>query len=383
MNQLTRITNARVVVICRAPFFGSLLMRLAIVADPAAQTFCTDGVEIRFNEDYCARLSDAELRFVLVHEVCHCALGHLWRMGARDPKKWNLATDYAVNQTLEDYAADLKLADPKAVDHWVIPQGMYLDPQYRGMASEEIYAKLPDPKPGEEPPPPSPGEFSAPAQPKPSPQPVAQNLEQEWQLAVTQAATVAKMQGKLPGSLARLVGEMLEPRVPWRQVLREFIRQQARDDFSWSRPNRRYAGTGVILPSLHSERMGRIVVGVDTSMSIGDKELAEFQAECQGALDECSPEAMEVVYCDARVQGSEEFLPGDTARFSRKQCLGGGGTDFAPVFAHVERHEQEPAALIYLTDGLGSFPPAAPDYPVLWASTQRKDFPFGQVVAVK
>jgi predicted metal-dependent peptidase len=148
--------------------------------------------------------------------------------------------------------------------------------------------------------------------------------------------------------------------------------------------------------------MGRIVIAVDTSASIGNKELAEFQAECQGALDEVQPECLEVVYCDAAINGSEEFQPGDAVRFSAKECTGGGGTSFVPVFDWIEGNPQiapisadgknlrpsaksadAPAALIYLTDGHGCFPKAAPEYPVLWATTDRKEFPFGTVVAVK
>ena len=416
MNQSERIASARMGVILASPFFGSLLMRLQMERDDSKPTFCTNGRAIKYNEDFAASLSDAELRGVLVH----CAQGHLWRMGQRDLKRWNVATDYAINNFLTAFVAEeaeaARLANVAYFPPWELPKGGLLDPQYSGMCSEEIYNRLPknpeaetgrgrDGKKGtggasspslptskSPSPAPSCGEFEQPPKdgdgdgdnvstlnPQPS------TLQTDWQVAVTQAATVAKMRGNLPASIARMIGELLEPKVPWRQVLREFIRQRARDDYSWQRANRRYLHQGVVLPSLYSERMGRIVFGVDTSGSIDKETLTEFAAEIQAALDECQPEAMEVIYCDAAVNGTREFLPGDAVKL---EMLGGGGTRFAPVFEHIEKMDEPPVCCIYLTDGHGSFPPNEPDYPVLWAWRDRLSlkpplFPFGEMVAVK
>lgn len=412
MTTTDRILQARIKIVFASPFFGSLLMRLRMVPDETVETFCTDGREIRYSPNYAEELTDAELRGVLVHEVCHCAQGHLWRMEHRDLKKWNAATDYAVNGMLATYEQEQRQLAEQATGRsdympaWEVPKGFLLDPQLTPLSAEEIYQRLPNPPPNgggggggdgagqgnadvDAPAPPvSCGEFSAPAE-EPSPQPgaPATKLEDDWKIAVTQAATAAKMQGQLPASVQRLVGELLAPRVPWREVLREFIRQRARDDYSFSRPNRRYgttSGPGVgrcVLPGLHSERMGRLVIGVDTSGSITDHLLNEFQAEIQAALDECQPEHIEVIYCDAQVNGTQRFEPGDTVRLEAK---GGGGTAFAPVFDHIAASSEEPpVACIYLTDGYGSFPQTEPDYPVLWATTESTHFPWGQVVSIK
>lgn len=402
MTQADRIIKARMGVILSAPFFGSLLMRLKMVRDDSVPTFCTDGRQIKYSEAFAGTLSDAELRGVLVHEVCHCAQGHLWRMGQREPQRWNMAIDYAVNGMLDGYVAEerKRTEQQNGSGRFVAPRELpkgenagLVDHAYDGLSSEEIYARLPEASGGGSAPPTpgnggaeprkgaSPGEIEQPAeddasadgQPSPS-------LEDEWKVAVTQAATVAKMRGQLPASLARLVGELLEPKVPWRQVLREFIRQQARDDYSWRKPNRRYLPQGVVLPSLHSERMGRLAIGVDTSGSIDDRTLSEFAAEIQAALDECQPEAVEVIYCDARVNGIEEFQPGDVVRLSPK---GGGGTAFTKVFEYIDGKDEAPVCLIYLTDLCGTFPKTEPEYPVLWAATENGKVPFGQVVALR
>ena len=393
MNQSERIASARMGVILASPFFGSLLMRLQMERDDSKPTFCTNGRAIKYNEDFAASLSDAELRGVLVHEVAHCAQGHLWRIGQRDPKQWNVATDYAINNFLTAFVAEeaeaARLANATYFPPWELPKGGLLDPQYANLCSEDIYNRLPKPDKdsgGSGDPNPSCGEFEQPDDKDGDDDGEGADggLEGDWQVAVTQAATVAKMRGALPASIARMIGELLAPKVPWRQVLREFIRQRARNDYSWRRPNRRYLHQGVVLPSLYSERMGRIVFGVDTSGSIDKETLTEFAAEIQAALDECQPEAMEVIYCDAAVNGAREFLPGDAVNL---EPLGGGGTRFAPVFEHIEKMDEPPVCCIYLTDGHGSFPPKEPDYPVLWAwrdrhSSRPPHFPFGQLVPV-
>ena len=423
MNQSERIASARMGVILASPFFGSLLMRLRMERDDTKPTFCTNGRAIKYNEDFAASLSDAELRGVLVHEVAHCAQGHLWRIGQRDPKQWNVATDYAINNFLTAFIAEEHKAfetqnggGKTYIAPWELPKGGLVNSQFSGMCSEEIYNRLPknpegetgrgrdgekgtggasspslptskSPSPahscGEFEQPPKDGDGDGESLSTLNPQP--STLQADWQVAVTQAATVAKMRGNLPASIARMIGELLEPKVPWRQVLREFIRQRARDDYSWQRPNRRYLHQGVVLPSLYSERMGRIVFGVDTSGSIDKETLIEFAAEIQAALDECQPEVMEVIYCDAEVNGAREFLPGDAVKL---EPLGGGGTRFAPVFDHIEKMDAAPVCCIYLTDGHGSFPPKEPEYPVLWAwrdkhSPKPRHFPFGEVVVVK
>jgi len=279
------------------------------------------------------------------------------------------------------------------------------------LSAEAIYARLPDPPPsggqgqgkgqgkgrGKSGPPET-GEGSgedpggcgavrdapAPDGGRPTPTDLAQ-AEAEAKVAVAQAAQAAKACGKLPAALARLVEEILEPRVPWREVLRRFVDQAARDDYTWRRPNRRYLASGLYLPALYSEEMRPIVVAVDTSGSIGARELDQFAAEMTAILQETGASAT-IIYCDAAVSGVEEFTPEDLPlRLSPK---GGGGTDFRPPFAEVETRGLTPACAIYLTDGECSSFPEPPEYPVLWAVTdhaQARKFapPFGEVLEVR
>jgi predicted metal-dependent peptidase len=159
--------------------------------------------------------------------------------------------------------------------------------------------------------------------------------------------------------------------------MQRFAQAQARADYSWRQPSSRYLARGLYLPALRSESMGRLAVAVDVSGSVDAVLLAQFSAELQAILDSMQPEALDVIYCDARVQKREEYLPGDTVELS---ACGGGGTDFRPVFVALQ--EEPPVALVYLTDLDGSFPAAAPDYPVLWAATSGAAAPFGEIVRV-
>lgn len=391
MNPLPeRLAKARMGVILDAPFFGSLLMRLPMVRDDAAETFCTDGRTIRYNQEFLDSLDDSELRGVLVHEVCHPAQGHLWRMGHRHLEKWNHACDYAVNQLLDDYANECR-AKNRPVP-WTLPEGTLLDKKLSdGLSSEEIYNRLPDPPPrggngsgcGQPGGKAGPGQFEAPkdANGNPLTKEALEQLAGDWKIATVQAANAAKSQGNCPASIRRFIDELVDPKIPWRELLREFLRRPARDDFSWRRPCRRYAHQGLILPGVYSEQMGRFLIAVDTSGSITKELLAEFQSEVQSALDETRPEAIDVVYCDAAINQIEEFRPDDTVQLEMK---GGGGTSFVPVFEHAAAMDEPPVAIVYLTDLAGTFPDEPPDIPTMWANygDGDKQPPFGELVKV-
>jgi predicted metal-dependent peptidase len=204
--------------------------------------------------------------------------------------------------------------------------------------------------------------------------------EAEWKVAVIQAQEVARQRGTLPGGIARIVEQIRSPQVNWRDVLREFIAQHARNDYTWSRPNRRFIHAGLYLPGLRSEELGLVVLAVDTSGSIGAEELNRFAAEAQGILDayDCT---LIVVYHDSRVQRVDTWRVSDGPLTLHP--VGGGGTDHRPVFEHIQREGLEPTCLICLTDLESSFPSSLPAYPVLWAVIgANRQPPFGTVVTL-
>jgi predicted metal-dependent peptidase len=179
------------------------------------------------------------------------------------------------------------------------------------------------------------------------------------------------------GDAARAVRAQVAPKLDWRDVLRRYLSAAAKSDYAWTPPNRRYIARGLYLPSLRSETLGPVVVGVDTSGSIDDPTLAAFAAEISAIMDEAAPAAIHVVYCDAAVKATESFEPGDMIRLTPR---GGGGTAFRPVFDWVAQSDIRPVCAVYLTDLDGEDFGAAPGYPVLWVSTGSTVAPFGEVI---
>jgi len=280
--------------------------------------------------------------------------------------------DYAINPIIID--ADM-----------VLPKGTLMDSKYKGLPAERIYTMLPDDTEGEKD---NNKDGSSPAEGDFGPGSVRDNPGSEekitqsrcdWVVAVRQAAQSAKAMGKLPGSLEGMVQEMLRPKGDWRALLRRFVQETARADYSWKIPNRRYVAAGLYLPSLRSEQMPPIVVAVDSSGSIIQGEMDRFASEINAIVRETRPETTHVVYCDSRIQNNEEFLPNEDIVLKPK---GGGGTAFSPVFSWVDKEGIEPACLIYLTDGYGQFEGVPPDYPVLWALTSDIKPPFGEFVNI-
>lgn len=374
-----RLTQARTGLVLDNPFFGALALRLELIPDATIKTASTDGRAIRYSPAFIDSLTDAEIKGVLAHEVLHCTNGHPWRMGDRDPKRWNVAADMAINPLLKE-------------SRLILPAGgLDTPPHLIGKSVEAIYNALPEGNDGQggngKPQPgngnesqPGPGEVEAPA-PGTEAADQAADLESEWKAAAMQSAKAAAMQGKLPGSLARMVEELKRPRLDWRAELRRFLQQTARNDYAWRKPATRYMHAGLYLPGLQSEQMPPLVVVVDTSGSIDAATLAAFGAEIQSIMDETRPEQMHIVYCDSGINRTESHEPGDMIRLD---ALGGGGTDFRPPFAWVENEGIQPAALIYLTDLEGPAPAEAPDYPVIWACTDaRMRAPWGQTISLE
>ena len=385
--------KARAALLVGSPFWGVLSLRLAPVADPSVATMQTDGVAIRYNPDFVTALSRAVLRSVIAHETMHCAALHHTRRGGRDPRRWNIACDYAINPLLVEAGFEM-------------PEGALLDPAYAGLSAEDIYARLPEDDAGEtgdrgedqkgddpggmggvDDPPPGGADDAAPASQQATPpghaasrSPAAAELarqEETWSIAVAQAEATARAMGLGAGDAARAIRDQVAPKVDWRDVLRRYLAAAARSDYAWTPPNRRHITRGLYLPSLRSETLGPVVVAVDTSGSIDDATLAGFASEITAIMETAAPEAIHVLYCDDAIAGSETYHPGDVIDLSPR---GGGGTAFRPVFDWIAGADIQPVCAIYLTDLDGRDFGAAPDYPVLWVSTGLRNAPFGEVI---
>jgi predicted metal-dependent peptidase len=374
MSAETKLTAARTTLVLGSPFFGALALRLKLVSDPSCDTAWTDGVSIGYNPDFIDSLTQPELVGLVAHEVLHVANGHCWRRDGRDPRRWNMAGDYAINGALTDAKFSL-------------PEGALLDPEYTGKSAEWIEPRMP-----QDPPPPEPPEGEGADAPQDSPEgedaPQAGEVrdapqdadapsEAEWQQAVREASQLA---GSMGGDLERHIEAATAARVDWRSILRRFVQETARADYTWTRPSPRYVASGMYLPALHSEALPPIVIAIDTSGSIDKVALSQFAAELDAVVSEAQPSRVHVMSCDTAVRSCDTFEQGEPLTVTPK---GGGGTDFRPLFEAVEDLPEPPCCVIYLTDLYGPFPTEEPPYPVLWAATSDKIAPFGETVRLE
>ncbi len=356
-----RLAKAKTSLILEHPFVGTIALNMPFILDESVPTAATNGKRVVFNPNFIAPLDDEQLKFLVAHECFHPMLEHNYRRGERDHKKWNRAADYVINQLLTNEGIGK-----------FIPGGC-LDPNIYnagGGTSDGIYNILPDDD-GDG------GEaYDECEDGGGSPAEQAQAAA-EMKVKVAQAAQAAKMMGKLSANMQRLVDEVLQPKVNWRDVLRRFVEKARTDERTFARPNRRFISQGMYLPSITGEAMGELLFAVDCSGSIDQHTLNQFAAEIAMVKDDCLPARIHVVYFDSEVSHYESYTPQDDLDIKPH---GGGGTAFSPVFRYAQEHGIEPVACVFLTDLYCYDFGDAPDYPVLWVSNGADRAPFGEVV---
>lgn len=413
-----RLEKAQMGVFFRAPFFAVGVAKLSSRFSDAVPTACTDGREIIWNPEFFDSLKDEELITVLCHEVCHPLLGHLWRIPpiGGDMQIANIAADHEVNLMLKDFSEKVTargLADPFPFPGK--PEDYCADPQFKGLACETIYARLASNQPpqggngsqnasgrsgagkaqgkqiapsgnsganpsGQSASKPSIGEFK----PQNGQNEVAgpsssKALRNDWEATLMQACQIAQGRGELPGSMERFVNQLVKPQIPWTEILRSWLREQCCDDWDFLECSMEFEGSGFILPSLKSEKMGPVVFATDTSRSINHELLAKFQCEKQACLDDMRPSKLVDIYCDATIQKVVEYRQGEVIALD---APGGGGTDLTKVFEHLERSDTVPKCAVILTDLDTPFPKMPPNYPVIWVTWSKLQAPFGETVQV-
>lgn len=364
-----KVIRGRAALLIEQPFFGSLGLRLKLREDTSIKTFATDGVDLVYSPDFVMKISPGQIKTEICHEIMHNVLDHIRRQGDRDHGRWNRATDYAINPLLKDLGMEMD-------DTYL------LEDAFRGMSADHIYSIIPPGNPGG-------GGGGGQGQPapqhvQPNPQaPVTPKQALDWKIATAQAAQAAKMMGKLPGPLDEFVGELMDSKVNWKDVLRQFATQAIEGDFHWMKPNRMMLGYhGICLPGLFSEKTKPIAVVKDISASIGDDIQDAFNAEILALQQDTRPEKVYTMLCDTRVTDFTEFGPDEPVTIKNRH---GGGTSFIPPFEELEARGITPACLIYLTDMEGSFPTTPPDYPVLWVTIDKhsSEPPFGEMTYIE
>lgn len=381
------ITKGRIKLLFNQPFFGALVIPMQMIEQPSINTMATDGKCIMYSPKFVESISAEEILGVLCHEVMHVTNAHHLRRGKRNPRLWNVACDYAINPIV--ISAGMKL-----------PEGALISYDFNNMSAEQIYKLLEKEAKEQE----GKGGSGANApngtkhipdgdgwdfggvkdKARPDGQPMSQSEieveESEVMTRVAQAAQAAEMQGMLPAILKRFISDILKPTVNWKDEIRRMFASTIPADYTWSRGNRRYLSSGLYLPSHLREGVGEVVIGMDSSGSINGPIMDALFAEVKAINEDTSPERIHIVWCDAKVHHVQTFERGEEIV---PEPVGGGGTDFRPVFKWIKEQGIEPQVLIYLTDMYGTFPAEAPSYPVIWAKTTSVSAPFGDEVEIK
>jgi predicted metal-dependent peptidase len=401
------ISEGRMSLMLDAPFYGALALRLMLVANPIVSqgTAATDGRSLFYNPEWIVSLTHKKLVGLLAHEVMHIALKHTLRREGRNPRDWNIACDHAINNDLLSAGYEL-------------PDDGFADSQFRGWSAEEIFPHVQRPE-GDKPPTGC-GGFPLPKNRKEdgkgaapgdagdtdsgeddssnsapggdgdeerlpaggvldSPDPVGD--EAQIDVAIIEAGMCAKAAGNLPAHLGALVKSLTRAKVNFVDLLSEFLIKNTADDYSFSRPNRRYLQAGVYLPTLKSEGAPEIAFFIDNSGSINTDQLSLAVNALDDCIQQVQPERVHAMACDTEVNWRKTFERGERIKVDVEH---GGGTDFNPPFDTLEAEGIEPACALYFTDGCGRYPEREPPYPVLWMMTcdHHPTPPWGQVIRV-
>jgi len=327
-------------------------------------TACTNGIDCKYGSKFIKDMSDSDLRGLIMHENLHKVFQHmfLWQhLYKEDGRTANMACDYVINIIIDDIRV-------RTGGFVTLPEGGLLDRKYEGMDSQTVYNMLREDGDGgsgaggegegfddhdwES------GEGMS--------QEEIEQIGKDINQAIRQGQLMA---GKLGGNQSRALGSLIEPKVDWREQLREFVSSTAvgKDISTWQRVNRRWLQHDVYMPSTITETVGRIVVAIDTSGSIGAAELDKFLSEVQGICINAMPEKVDLLYWDTDVAAHEVYTQEQLAKLtSSTKPAGGGGTDVACVSKYLKDNQIRPECVIVLTDGYIYGDWGTWNAPVLW-----------------
>lgn len=378
--QVTKLEKAKAQIVLDHPFFASILLKYPLQERKDIPTLAIDQRgQIYYNPDFVESLPVPQIVWGLCHEVLHKVGQHGTRRRHRDHERWNFAGDAWINDTLDHCGIGQRI--PDCVD-------------VKGSAQqtvEHIYDTLPPPQEcfgkgkgksqgsGKQD-----GSMQGDGlgqdlldEGKPLTESEANEIEARTKIDVAEAAQAAKMKGKLPGVLAKIVAEAIESKTPWFDILERWMTEKASYEQSWAKPNRRYITQDIYLPSLQSQAaMGEVVIQVDVSGSISKKELDHYNGHMKRIIEQTRPMKVHVIYTDTHVQKAQTFDQGEEVNL---EFYSGGGTHMPEGFNWVRRHGIEPAAFICLTDGYTDFG-NPPEYPVVWCISSEVNATHGETV---
>lgn len=358
------IRKAKVQLVIHQPFFASIVLKRRLtLRDDVETCFIDQSGHITLGTAYISGLTVQQTMFELCHESMHYAMLHHIRRGWRKPRPANIAMD----KVIDDLLINNGLTKPDPVKHF---------PGSANFAWEQLY----DENEG------GGGGGGTQYQPGTGRDDLSDGGEQmtpeqveEIKQELLQAQQAAKSQGKMPANLKGLIEDIINPSTPWYELLERFMTQYVNSDLSWRRPNRKLmASIGTYMPSVgKAPAMGTVVIQIDESGSVSDRELQHFGGHMNKIIESCNPEKVIVLHTDSRVGKAEEFAVEELPIQFKTYCR--GGTDMTAGFKWVEDHGVEPDVFVCLTDGETPFG-EPPGYPVVWLVTGKMEAPHGETI---
>ena len=356
------LITARVGLLLKASFFGNLATRLKLVnADEWCSTAATDGRNFYYNSRFIKMLRPKEIEFLFGHEVLHCVYDHFGRRGERDHQLFNIANDYCVNADLIKHRVGEKITTVPCLHN----------PKYDGMSSEEIYdilyekaekldiGKLLDQmidehldgegdeeQDGEG----NGDEKEGKGRPKLTAE-ERQAIKDEIKEAMLAAAATVDGAGNLPAGVKRLIQELTEPQMNWRELLRMQLESTIKSDYTWMRASRKGWHMDAVMPGMKVDPMIDIAVALDASGSISETMLKDFLGEIQGIMDSFPAYKIHVFTFDTEAYNPAQYDSDNLDDICDYEVKGGGGTDFDAIYSYLKENEIEPKRLVVFTDG--------------------------------
>jgi predicted metal-dependent peptidase len=346
---IDKIIVARVGLLLRHPFFGNMATRLRIEeAKEWCMTAATDGRTIYFNREFFEPLTIKQIEFVIAHEILHNVFDHLGRTEGRDRRIFNAAADYCVNGQLVrdrigEQPPEIKIFHDQKYYNWSAEQ--VYDDIFEKHDEESLAAlgqMLDDHVDWGD----KDGKGNKPSYTKEE----LKQIRDEIREATMQAAQAAGA-GNTPANIQRMIKELTEPKMNWRDILRQQIQSTIKDDFSFMRPNRKGWHMGAILPGTNFKETIDICVAIDMSGSIGDEQAKDFLSEIKGIMEEYKDFKIKVWCFDTRVYNEADFDGYSMDEFDDYQPVGGGGTEFDANWEYMKANDIQPKKFIMFTDG--------------------------------
>ena len=358
---IDKLTTARVGLLLKAPFFGNMATRMRLIdASEWCPTAATNGRDFYYNKKFVEKLSVKKLEFLFGHEICHAVFDHFGRVGSRDRQLSNIAQDYAVNQILVDERIGEKITEVK----------ICYDQKYRGLAWEEIYDQLyekaekismpdllkqlgdlldehikeGDGEGGE-----GDGDKEGKGRPMISKED-AQKIRDEIKEAMIQSAAAAGA-GKTPAGIQRMIKDMTEPKISWRDLVRQEIQSIIRNDYTFTRPSRKGQMSGAILPGMKEDTTIDVGISIDMSGSIGEEDASAFLGEIKGIMDQYQDFKINLWCFDTAIYNHKEITHDNSHDLEDYEPQGGGGTDFEANWEFMKDNGIQPKKFIMFTDG--------------------------------